>query len=292
MRFAAALVAVAGLLGSLGHGALPSPRSPLPPGWFRIDLGPDGGAVYQGIVRNPALPASNHQSLVYLPPHVVAGRRYPLLVLLHGMPGSPYSISQGLQWATFADRAIESGAAPPFVALVPAVGLPVRFDGEWAGEPERFVVGTALPWAKRMLPVSHGPAAIAGLSAGGFGAVDIGLRHPGLFDTLESWSGYFHPLYDGAFRHATAAFLAAHDPRRLVRAEAPLLRRLGTRFFLSSGTVHDKAGAKAARAFAAELGRLGLPVRLWLEPGGHDGALWRAQLPAAIAAAFPAAAAA
>jgi len=287
MRFAAALAAVAGLLGTPGHGALPSPRSPLPPGWFRIDLGPDGGAVYQGIIRNPALPAASRPSLVYLPPHVVAGGRYPLLVVLHGMPGSPHSISQGLRFATFADRAIESGSAPPFAALVPAVGLPVRFDGEWAGAPERFVVGTALPWAERTLPVSHGPAAIAGLSAGGFGAVDIGLRHPRLFDSLESWSGYFHPLDDGVFRHATAAYLTVHDPRSLIRVEAPLLRRLGTRFFLSSGTVHDRAGAGAVRAFAAELRRLRMPVRVWLEPGGHDGALWRAQLPAALASAFP-----
>jgi enterochelin esterase-like enzyme len=128
---------------------------------------------------------------------------------------------------------------------------------------------------------------LAGLSAGGYGAVDIGLRHPGLFSTLESWSGYFHPLRAGALVRANAAGLRAHDPSLLVRREAPLLRRLRTRFFLSSGTTHDRLTAAGTRVFAAELRTLRLPHRLALHPGGHDGRLWRAQLPAALAYALP-----
>jgi S-formylglutathione hydrolase FrmB len=31
---------------------------------------------------------------------------------------------------------------------------------------------------------------LAGLSEGGYGALNIGLHHPGEFDLLESWSGY------------------------------------------------------------------------------------------------------
>ena len=39
--------------------------------------------------------------------------------------------------------------------------------------------------------------------------------------------------------HADAAGLHGHDPSLLAAREAPLLRRLKTRFFLSSGTTHD-----------------------------------------------------
>ena len=53
---------------------------------------------------------------------------------------------------------------------------------------------------------------LAGFSAGGFGAVYIALRHPGLFGAVESWSGYFHPLRDGPFKHDTTAQLRANDP--------------------------------------------------------------------------------
>ena len=32
--------------------------------------------------------------------------------------------------------------------------------------------------------------AIGGLSEGGYGALNIGLHHPGRFRVIESWSGY------------------------------------------------------------------------------------------------------
>jgi S-formylglutathione hydrolase FrmB len=56
---------------------------------------------------------------------------------------------------------------------------------------------------------------IAGLSSGGYGAVDIGLRHPGLFGAIESWSGYYRPFRDGPLRDATRAELSAHVPAAL-----------------------------------------------------------------------------
>jgi enterochelin esterase-like enzyme len=123
---------------------------------------------------------------------------------------------------------------------------------------------------------------LAGLSAGGYGAVDIGLRHPTLFGTLEAWSGYFRPLRAGALVNADQQALDAHDPSLLARAEAPLLRRLGTRFFLSCGASADRVTARETRAFSLELRALRLPHTLWLAPGGHDGALWRRQLPSAL----------
>jgi enterochelin esterase-like enzyme len=145
-------------------------------------------------------------------------------------------------------------------------------------------VRDVVPWIDRHLLTSAETAdrTVAGLSAGGFGAVDIALRHPRLFGTAESWSGYFTAPLDGLPRGADAAQLAAHDPSRLAVREAWLLRGLGTRFFLSSGTTHDSAGARAAQSFAGVLSSLGIRHRLWLAPGGHDGRLWRAQLPAAL----------
>jgi len=48
---------------------------------------------------------------------------------------------------------------------------------------------------------------LAGFSAGAYGSLDIGLRHPGLFGTLESWSGYFRAPHDGSLAGATAGEL-------------------------------------------------------------------------------------
>ncbi|HEX6699737.1 MAG TPA: alpha/beta hydrolase-fold protein [Gaiellaceae bacterium] len=254
-----------------------------PAGFSAIGAGPAGGTVWQGVVPGRYAPPDRLPTVVYLPPNATPTGRYRLLVLLHGFPGSPYSFVDGLQLASVADALISSGRVPPFVAVMPRAG-PVRYHGEWAGRRERFVVRDVVPWTIAHLPVTHDHRAwtIAGLSSGGYGAVDIGLRHPRLFGTLESWSGYYRPYRDGPLREATATELAAHDPSLFVDREAPLLRSLGTRFFVSCGSTHDRGNEAFARAFARRLSALRLPHLLWLTPGAHDGAFWRAQLPEAL----------
>jgi enterochelin esterase-like enzyme len=255
----------------------------VPAGSTSIGHGPAGGTLWQRVIPDPALPIALRPTVFYLPPNAVPGRRYPVVYFLHGFPGSPYQFVDGLRLAQVADSAIRSGAVPPFVAVVPPAGFDVH-RGDWAGPWEDYLVRDVVPWVDANLPTlaAASERTLAGLSAGGYGAVDIGLRHPRMFGTLEAWSGYFQPLREESLAHADHTSLDAHDPSLLVRQEAPLLRRLGTRFFLSCGTTHDKETAAGTKLFSVELRSLGLAHRLWLAPGGHDGKLWRAQLPAAL----------
>src|SRR5207248_5518313 len=131
----------------------------------------------------------------------------------------------------------------------PVAGPSGHYDGEWAGLWEDYLVRRVIPWVDANLAVS-GDSTIAGLSAGGFGAVDVALRHPTLFRRVEAWGGYFAPFRDGPLRHATPADLAAHDPTRLARVDAPLLRRSDVRFFLSSGPGHGRITKAATVRFA------------------------------------------
>src|SRR5262249_26179252 len=149
-----------------------------------------------------------------------AARRYPVVYLLHGMPGSPYSFVNALRLASVADE------LPPFIAVAPAAGPNGRYDGEWAGAWENWLVNGVVPWVVTHLPTQADgrDQVLAGLSAGGYGAIDIGLRHPGLFGTLESWSGYFRPLRDGDLAAADTASLALHDPTLLLPRDAAQLR--------------------------------------------------------------------
>ena len=279
---------VAALAGLALAGGLHGSAAAAVPGFHEIARGPDGGVVVQGWIRNSAEPRFFRPTVVYLPPGYDPARQYPVLYLLQGVPGSPYQYVDGIDLPAYADPQIAAGTLPPFVAVIPPTGIDA-YHGDWTGVWERYLVRDVVPWADANLPTIPTRAArvLAGLSAGGYGAVDIGLRHPTLFSTLESWSGYFQPLRAGALVHADATERRAHDPSLLVRRESPLLHRLGTRFFLSAGTTHDRATARATKAFSAELRGLDLPHRLWLAPGGHDGRLWRAQLPAALAYAFP-----
>jgi len=203
------------------------------------------------------------------------------------MPGSPSEYLSGTDLAAWADGAITGGSVRPFIAALPAAGPDRGYNGEWAGPLERSLVGELVPWLDRhlpTLPTARGRV-IAGLSAGGYGAVDIGLRHPGLFGTIESWSGYFRPLHDGPFKHASRRVLAANDPTRLAALERSALRRAGTRFFLSSGPAHSHWFKPAdTLSFTRELRALQVPVRYheYSNPRGE----WRSQLDTGLAWAF------
>jgi hypothetical protein len=109
------------------------------------------------------------------------------------------------------------------------------------------------------------------------GAADIGLRHPGLFGTIESWGGYFHPLHDGPFKDADKATLRSHDPTVLARTEAGMLRRDRTRFFLSTGPNHSRwfKSTQTIR-FRSELEHFGLDTAGFNDPDAKGE--WRAQL--------------
>lgn len=265
------------------------PPSPLPSSFRQIGQGPGGGTVWQGRIPNSFVPGATRPTVIYLPPGFSAHTRYRVVYLLQGFRGSPYQYVSGLPLPAVADGLIGMHRVTPFIAVIPPAGLTARFNGEWTGVWEDYLVRDVVPWAHNHLPLDTGRLAqtVAGLSAGGYGAVDIGVRHPRLFGTLESWSGSFVAPHDGSLRRASAAELAAHDPSLLVQRKAPLLRALGTRFFLSAGTTHDRAAARDAAAFAAELASLRIPHRLVLRPGGHNGRFWSSQLVPALVYAAP-----
>lgn len=252
------------------------------PGFTPFAVGPDGGQVFTGI-----FPGGERPGYVYLPPGFVSTARYPVIYLLHGMPGSPSEYLDGTELASFADAGISSGELRPFIAVVPAAGPSRDYNGEWAGPWESELVRRIVPWVDAELPTvaARRGRVIAGLSAGGYGAVDIGIRNAGLFGAIESWSGYFRPLHDGPFKEATRSELAANDPRRIVAVDGPALRRASTRFFLSSGPAHSHWFQPSETiAFAGELGRLGLDatLRLYSDKQGE----WRAQFDDGLRWAF------
>jgi enterochelin esterase-like enzyme len=139
-----------------------------------------------------------------------------------------------------------------------------------------------VPWVDSHLPTiaSAQGRTLAGLSAGGYGAVDIGLRHARLFGRLESWGGYFMPFGDGPFDDVSDEVLAAHNPTLLARSTAPTLRLRGVRFYLSTGPGHGNVQPVQTVEFAHELRSLGVRYRLRVVPGGKG--VWERQLAAGL----------
>ncbi len=232
-------------------------------GFTQFTTGSAGGTIWRGTI-----PGGLQPSLVYLPPNYSTSTRYPVVYLLHGMPGDSREYADSLDLADLADELIEDGSVQPFIAVLPTAGATPKYNGEWAGPWERYLVTQVVPWADSHLSTiaTRQGRTLAGLSAGGFGAIDIGLRNPKLFGTLESWSGYFKPFHDGPFVHASKSTLEWNTPTIVVKRRAAELKSLGTRFFLSTGPRHGQIHPADTLAFDREVRDLGLVQHYWSYP--------------------------
>jgi S-formylglutathione hydrolase FrmB len=69
--------------------------------------------------------------------------------------------------------------------------------------------------------------AIVGLSAGGYGAADIGLGHPSAFSVVESWSGYFEPTDPSGTQALDLGSVAANRAASVHARASALARQFG-----------------------------------------------------------------
>ncbi len=235
-----------------------------------------------------ATDSRSHNALVYLPPQyfdrAYANRAFPVFELLGGYPGTPHGWTGPLDVQQIADKEIAAGRAVPFVAVMPNSNYMPHHDGECINavggdQFETTLTVNVRQAMERDFRVSSDRSswAVAGVSAGGFCALNIAIRHPEMFAAAVSMSGYDHPYIDwttGAlFGHSVAA-RDANDPLwRLTHLPAPNLALL-----LASSrqdvTTHVEANQLAAAA------RPPTRVDLLTVPrGGHNFHVWVAMEP-------------
>jgi len=235
-----------------------------------------------------ATDSRSHNALVYLPPQyfdrAYANRAFPVFELLGGYPGTPHGWTGPLDVQQIADKEIAAGRAVPFVAVMPNSNYMPHHDGECINavggdQFETTLTVNVRQAMERDFRVSSDRSswAVAGVSAGGFCALNIAIRHPEMFAAAVSMSGYDHPDIDwttGAlFGHSVAA-RDANDPLwRLTHLPAPNLALLlaSTR---QDVTTHVEANQLAAAA------RPPTRVDLLTVPrGGHNFHVWVAMEP-------------
>ena len=266
--------------GEADGGALPSAPDPSAP---ESPSAPAAGGLR--VLRLPS-PGSGRlrEVWVYRPPGVADSTQLPVLYLLHGYPGNPGSFFDSLAIGAMLARFVGAGG-PPFVVVLPEGDGDIHSDSEWADsidgadQIETFVTSVVISTVEGGNRRDAAHRAVAGFSMGGYGAMNLALRHRDLFGQVASLAGYFSvDDPDGVFG-GRPEVVAANSPDHDLQAAR------GLRILLSDGTDDDQPVTRGeTQRFAGLLGATGIPATTQLIPGGrHDSTYVRQELPAVAA---------
>ena len=222
---------------------------------------------------------------VYLPPgYRGSTRRYPVIYFLHGLPAA----TGAYRSTNFLRRAMsELGRSAIVVAVQGARAgeLDAEYLDSGPGHNWETAVANEVPHLVdthfRTIATRRGRA-IVGISAGGYGAMLIGLHHLETFAVIESWSGYFHPT-DVSGKTGLDLGSAAKNAHASAHSFAASLRGSLTRlptllsFYIGSGDARFRAENVL---LDRELTASNVPHLFRIYPGAHTQTLWTRHAPA------------
>jgi len=224
-----------------------------------------------------------------------------VLYLLHGLGDNcraldKFGVSDSLH------DAMRSGRIPRAHVVMPSGERGFYVDWHDGSHPyESHIVEEVLPAAEHHLglaPLPRQHRHLAGVSMGGIGALQVGLRHPDRFASLASLSG---PVLDEeqAVAHLQQSFtrwfvdfnrvfgdgsdrefLESHNPWAVVRRRAP---DLGQRLFVAAGREEKPFFRDTTAAFHRFLESEGVEHRFELFAGRHGWRYWEPAIERAIA---------
>lgn len=237
-------------------------------------------------LSDPALKVRNRQVLLALPPGYRTGHTdYPVLYLFSGYPGRAADWFVSGRITQTLDALAAQGRAPYFICVAADVNGGFFNDSETVNavggaQVETWVTRDVVNYVDghyRTRPRRSGRI-VAGMSSGGFAAINVALRNQAEFGVSLALEPYGDPgdvtrrLFGG-----DVALLHANSPSNYAPRE-PLTRRLP--FFLDVGSGGDVA---AVHALADVLNARGELVLLRVEKGqGHTWTEAAAGLPYAL----------
>ncbi len=173
---------------------------------------------------------------------------------------------------------------------------------------EQYIVEDLIAWVDatyHTIATKQGRA-IAGLSMGGFGALQLAMRHPDLFAATASHSGVDALLYVGPDPYVAGKVVLGDDPKKVPkdpfsqwiasifgsdianwRAHDPaaLVEKLepgALAIYLDCGTEDDFRLHNGAQYLHDLLLAKKIDHAWYIGPGRHDGAFWRARVPLSL----------
>jgi len=238
------------------------------------------------IIKIPSEYMKNRVKMfVYTPPgYNSTQQRYPVIYMFHGMPGA------GRDW--FVNGNVHSSAESLMTSGKMVHAIIVGFDcfgqlGEHShtdyldsikGGPmdESFITKELVPFidSHYRTIANNRNRAIIGLSSGGYGATNVGLKHQDMFLTVVSHSGFFSPdLEDKYFEDILGPRCKVwedNDPFEFLKSQVVDSR---FRVYMDIAVGDDLLGNN--RCFAYELRKRHLLGEFHIERGSHKWWFWK-----------------
>jgi enterochelin esterase-like enzyme len=224
------------------------------------------------------------QAWVWLPPQYFTDPPTPLpvLYLFHGSPGMPKDWFHGGEAGHIAGAL--AAQHRPVIVVAPQMSKnwlddPECVDGQYE-KIESHLLRDVIPAVDGQLRTIRARTGriFAGMSAGGYCALNLGLRHRDEVATVLDLSGFTRPTHDGGmaelFGRNHLAEAAGNSPDHYARS---LARGSPMRIWLDSGTA-DREVLREMTAIAPTLRADGMTVQLHTRPGDHTYSVWRPAL--------------
>lgn len=256
------------------------------------------GQVIEGQFDSGLLDRS-YPYLTYLPGgYDSACSKYPVVYLLHGSFGGHRDWVKKGNVRAILDKLIRQGTIPPVIVVMPG-SLSWWIDGHNEPAATAFL-DELIPHIEdrfRVVP-ERSWRGVAGLSAGGYGAVSFALSRPDLFGAVAAFSpASYDPLppdNSSAWHHPAFATEEGHFDKELwarsnytahlenYRAQSKVVP-----MYISAGNRDPfRAADYAADLETSLISHQADRVRLQIFPGGHTWRVWRASLPHGVTFMF------
>ena len=222
---------------------------------------------------------------VFLPASIDAGKKLPVVYLLHGGNGT------FRDWSNYSD--VARYAAQGLILVMPEGG-PFSYYRNAAQNPQDryqdYLVNDLISDVETRFPAAtdRDNRAIVGISMGGFASVELALTRPELFafigafsPSIEAVHRRFNPFRWGEWVRFRTIFgpcgsesRRALDPFVLVQTADPARTPY---IYITSGDNEPLLGPD--RRFADRLKEFHFAYEFHTKPGGHDWGEWNSQVP-------------
>lgn len=258
-----------------------------------VQAAAEAGVVHAGSYKSQSLGGLMRQFLIYLPPSYTSApdMRFPVIYMLHGAPGRMGNWFDGAKAITTANDLFSAGKASEAIFVSPDGNGPIYKISEWANSldgrqrVEDSIVDDLVPFVdshyRTIADAAH--RTLAGISDGGFGAVNIALHHPGVFGKVLSLGGFFRaeksPVF--GFGPSSDAIYRYNSPAFYVLTSAGLAAARTLTFYIGAAT-NDRGYYPQELAFYRQLRQLGVHVTLIAVAGSHSWRTWGMQFARAL----------